>query len=38
VGIVVLLFATVVINYLDRASMSIAGPLIRNDLHLRVTT
>jgi MFS transporter, ACS family, D-galactonate transporter len=33
-GIVVLLFVTVVINYLDRSSMSIAAPLIRSDLHL----
>jgi ACS family D-galactonate transporter-like MFS transporter len=34
VGIVVLLFVTVVINYLDRSSMSIAAPMIGRDLGL----
>ncbi len=33
--IVLLLFVTVVINYLDRSSISIAGPLIGHDLGLR---
>ena len=32
--IVVLIFITTVINYVDRSSISIAGPLIRSDLHL----
>ena len=31
---VVLLFVTTVINYVDRSSISIAGPAIRQDLHL----
>lgn len=31
---VVLLFVTTVINYVDRSSISIAGPAIRTDLHL----
>lgn len=37
-GIVALLFVTVVINYLDRSSMSIAGPVIRRDLGLDTVT
>ncbi|MDE2514874.1 MAG: MFS transporter [Rhodospirillales bacterium] len=32
--VVVLLFVTTVINYVDRSSISIAGPAIRADLHL----
>jgi MFS transporter, ACS family, D-galactonate transporter len=32
--IVALLFVTTVINYVDRSSISIAGPAIREDLHL----
>lgn len=32
--IVAMLFVTVVINYLDRSSISIAGPHIADDLHL----
>ena len=38
IGIVVLLFVTVVINYLDRSSMSIAGPVLGRDLGLNNVT
>ncbi|MDR3537392.1 MAG: MFS transporter [Acetobacteraceae bacterium] len=33
-GIMVMLFVVVVINYLDRSNLSIAGPMLAQDLHL----
>ncbi len=37
-GILALLFFGVVINYLDRANLALAAPVIKNDLHMNAAT